>query len=338
MAMGGGDEKASRRKLQEATDLFRKGSDTAKSIQLFKSAIFLKPTAKAYFDLAGALLATRQYTEAIKALQIAEKLGYTPLANVMFRYAYAYANMPEDQGSLPNGAQVRRYMELAIQMGYAHPGQFVQRGLFPDEARNADFEAVYINALSGGAAKDPRGSLWTAFEGQFPETPLPLVIDRPWMLSHKRDAVIDYQYEKFIPEMRTARFSREGGDTYYYIALIHKEQAYIALLYCDAAEMDEDTPDQEPLFTLVTYDPQGKIIDRMPVAGRKDGSSPFLVFSIRPNLQFRVQEYKRVFKNDPDSAGYDSSNITREDAQPPTDFRIVATGKFQRTEAPLAMR
>src|SRR5579872_60586 len=125
MAAAGGDEKAARKKLQEATEMYKKGADTARSIQLFKSAILLQPTAKAYFDLAGALLSTRQYDEGLQALSMAEGLGYTPLANVMFRYAYAYANNPADTGRLPNSYYVEHYMVLAIQMGYAHPRQFL---------------------------------------------------------------------------------------------------------------------------------------------------------------------------------------------------------------------
>jgi hypothetical protein len=229
-------------------------------------------------------------------------------------------------------------MELAVQMGYAHPRQFLQKDLFPGEALNYNFEALLTGVISGGALKDPGKSLWDAFEGQFPEVKLPLVIDHGWIGSLKRDAYIDLQYEKFIPEMRTARFSREGGDTYYYVALIHKEAAYVALLYCDASETDDGTEAEELLFTLVTYNREGGIIDRMPVAGHKDLSSPFLVFSIQPNLQFRVQDYKRLFKNNPDSAGYDSSNILREEPQTPTDFRIGVTGKFERTAPPLALR
>lgn len=338
MAVPNGDEKAARKSLQEALDSYKKGGDTARTIALLKRSIFAKPTAKAYFDLSGALLATRGYGEAIKALAIAEKLGYSPLANVMFRYAYAYANLPEDLDALPNSAHVTRYMELAIQMGYAHPRQFLQKELFPNAARNSDFEAVFTSALSGGAVTDPSRSLWNAFEGQFPEISLPLVIDRSWLGSHKREAYIDIQYEKFIPEMRGAKFSREGGDTYYYVARIHKEPGYEALLYCDASEMGDDSSDEEPLFTLVTYDSQGKIIDRMAVAGRKNLSSPFLVFSMQPSLEFRVQEFKRIYKSDPESAGYDSSNIKGEEPQAPVQFRIAANGKLERMDAPLALR
>jgi len=214
MAAAGGDEKAAQRKLQEATALYKKGSDTAGSIRLFKTAILLKPTAKAYFDLAGALLATRQYSEGLKALEVAEALGYTPLANVMFRDAYAWANMPDEKDATTNADAAVQYMELAIQMGYAHPRQFLSRAMFPNISNSHSFDAVFTSALSGGTTSDPKISLWDGYEGQFPELQLPLVINRTWIQNHKRETIIDLQYERFVPELREARFSREGGNTY----------------------------------------------------------------------------------------------------------------------------
>jgi hypothetical protein len=337
MAAAGGDEKAARKLLQQAVDLYKKGSDTARSIELFKSSIFLQPTATAYFELAGALLSTRQYDEGLQALSMAEGLGYSPMANVMFRYAYAYANKPDDTGSLPNSGYVVRYMELAIQMGYAHPLQFLS-DLFPNAMRKTDYDAVFTNALSGSSVRDPAKPLWDAYEGQFPEIGLPLVIDLPWIQNHKLEAPIDFQYEKFIPDMRDARFSREGGATYYYSALLHKDQAFVALLYGEIDEMVNGDESQVPLYTLVTYDRQGRRIDHMAVAGRKLLSDPLLVFSIQPDLKFRVQGFKDVYQNNPDSVGYDNNQVIRQNPESPEDFQIAANGKFQRADAPLARR
>lgn len=335
MAMDGGDEKAARRKLQEAADLYKKGSDTAKSIQLFKDAILLRPTAKAYFDLAGALLGSRRYPEAINALSIAEKLGYTPMANLMFRYAYAYAHI--DDGQIPgdNSNHAVHYMELAIQMGYAHPQQFLQKDVFPNLAINHRFEHVYSGVISGGTGRDLEKGLWDAYSGQFAELQLPLVIDRKWMRDRVLKDDISFQYEKFIPEMREAKFSRGEGDLYYYVGLIRKTANFVALVYC--AQSDGDVS-ESATFTLVTYDPQGRIINKMLVAGRKDLTANLKVFSIRPNLQFQVQEFKDVYKNAPDTAGYDSSNVSRQDPLQPEDYRISDKGKFERTGAPLALR
>ncbi len=76
----------------------------------------------------------------------------------------------------------------------------------------------------------------------------------------------------------------------------------------------------------------------MAVAGRKDLTQNFMSFLIRPDLSFQVREYKTTFKVNPDSAGYDSSNVAGETPQPPVDYRITATGKFEKTGPALAAR
>ncbi|HZE84979.1 MAG TPA: hypothetical protein VE035_11770 [Puia sp.] len=315
MVMADGDGNAAGKELQEATELYRKGSDTAKSIELFKRSILLRPTAKAYFELAGALLSSRQYKEGLDALTIAEKLGYTPLANLMFRYAYAYANIPDDATATTNSDAAVTYMELAIQMGYAHPLQFLKKDIFPNLSVNRQFDATYTAALSGGAGNDPEKSLWNTYQVQFPEIQLPMVIDNAWINAHKPQAEISYQYERFIPEIRKARFSREGGDTYYYIALIKKDARYVAVLYCTVPE-EVDGPNEVTQFYLISYSREGKIIDKMSVAGRSDLSGESKLFSIQPNLHFQV----------------------REGNEPPQSYQIAGGGKFERTEPPLALR
>jgi len=88
--------------------------------------------------LGSALLDDGRYAESIRALHIAEQLGYSPLANVMFKLSAAYADHHQGD-AIPEGTRVAdslslHYMEVAIQMGFAHPEQFRQRRtLFTDE-------------------------------------------------------------------------------------------------------------------------------------------------------------------------------------------------------------
>jgi tetratricopeptide (TPR) repeat protein len=335
MAASGGDEKEAGRTLQEALNLYKKGSDTAGSIALFKRSIFTKPTAKAYFELAGALLATRQYEEGINALSIAEKLGYTPLANIMFRYAYAYANYDSGEFSMQHLKQATKYVELAIQMGYARPAQFQQRNIFPTLPNYYGFASAYVNALAGGPGIDPEKGLWNSYVSQFPEVPLPFAIDQRWIAEHALGVDISFQYEKFIPEIREAKFSRGGGDSYFGIGLLHKEAEYILLIY---GVEDQTIENAFPAFLLVSYDTRGRIIDRMPVAGRKDLTENFRSFLMRPDLSFQVQEFRTTYAKDPDSVGYDSSNINRQEALQPVDFHVTAAGKFEKMGSPLASR
>ena len=331
MAMSGGDEQAAGKKLQEAVNAYKKGKDTLKSVGLFKEAILLKPTPKGYYELAGALLMTRQYPEAIQALGIAEKLGYTPLANVMFRYAYAHANMD----SMDNGKEEAvRYMELAIQMGYPHPEQFLQKSLFPGINAHQDFEAIFDDALRGGPGlNNNERSLWRAYAAQFPPISLPLTVNKQWLEDHPMADYISWQYERFIPGMRSNQFSREGGDSYYFVAQLRQDAVFTAVLY----RVYND--DGESALFLATYGTKdGTLLEKMAVAGVEEVVNPFKVFTIQRDLKFMVQEFTTIYKEDPETAGYDSSNISGHKSMPPRYYLIGADGKIQPASAPLALR
>src|SRR5258708_14134646 len=74
--MGEGNEKAARKQLLAAIDIYKNVRDAGKSIAIFKRSIRLKPTALAYFELGSALVDGGSDQEAVSALQIAEALDY----------------------------------------------------------------------------------------------------------------------------------------------------------------------------------------------------------------------------------------------------------------------
>ena len=339
MVAGTGDEKAAGKKIQEAVALFKKGSDTAGSVELFKGAVLLAPSARTYFDFAGILIAAHRYDEAINALYIAEKLNYTPLANVMARYALAYSN--RDTGSNERGEKVPsekalHYMEIAIEMGYAHPRDLLQKAMFPNLSGTPDFDATYVAAIGGGPGINSDKGLWESFAGQFPDLSLPFVIDRKWIKEHGHGADISTQYEKYIPEMRNVRFAREESYNYYFVGVVHKDANYIALIYCSI--MDGADGEGSLAYNLVSYDHHGKIIDMLPVAGQEDAAKNFTAFSIQSNLLFQVQEFAVTYKEKPEEAGYGADNISSETPFKPKQYHIGSTGKFESVGAPLATR
>src|ERR1700744_4342569 len=65
MVAGSGDDKEAAKKLYDGVAAIRK--DTLRSIELFKASILARPTAKAYFELAGALVGAHRYSEALQA-------------------------------------------------------------------------------------------------------------------------------------------------------------------------------------------------------------------------------------------------------------------------------
>src|SRR6202012_5366783 len=180
-----GNDNAARKQLLAAVNIYKNVRDASASIPLFKQAIRYKPSAGAYFELGCALLDDGRYQEAAGALHIAEKLGYTPLANVMARLAAAYSLVKDREGHYARyDSLALHYMEVALQMGYAHPEQFRTNDLFAKLKESYGFIERYNNALGGGDSKDPGQMLWESYTSEFETARLPLVINIAWMKDH----------------------------------------------------------------------------------------------------------------------------------------------------------
>ncbi|MBS1660074.1 MAG: hypothetical protein JST68_03385 [Bacteroidetes bacterium] len=333
LALNTGDEKASRKQLATAIDLYKNKKNPMASCPYFRKAILIKPTAQGYYELGSALLDAGVHDEALSALHIAEKLDYKPLANVVYKIAAAYAGKDETEAI--------HYMEVALQMGYANPEKFRTDELFKSIRNKYDFNTTYSAALNGGRnVKDPAAVLWEEFKGQFSPVQLPLVINTAWINSHPMEKGINFEYERFVPEMRNERFAREAGKEYYFFAAIKQDTAYTALCYAGEDEGLEDGNVHPPLFFyLVTYDPKGKIIDKLHVAGQEQLSYFVKVFTLQPNYTFEIREFKNIYQKDPEQAGYGADNpIVKTEEQLVSHYRIAANGKFEKTDAPLAMR
>lgn len=339
-----GNEEAAKKKFMAAIDIYKNVKDPAKSIDLFKSSIRLHPSAKAYFELGSALLDDGRYDESINALHIAEQLEYSPLANVMYKLVAGYSHRKNPGDSIPSSTDdslALHYMEVAIQMGYAHPEQFHDMGLFSHLKNLHEFTSLYNNARSGngGSKNNPDKMLWESFKAEFHSVELPLTINTVWIQNHKLENSIGYDYEKFVPEMRDAKFSREVEDEYYYFATIKKDTGYTTLLYAGKNNFLTDANQNSPVFFLLsTYDKNGKIIDKMRVAGQRNFTEVFKVFRLQPNYTFEIRDYKNIFKNDPEQVGYDSNYVVKSEPLGIATYRIGSDGKFEKTDVPLAMR
>jgi len=336
-----GDEKAARKQFLAAMDLYKNKKDISGSIGIFKKSILLKPSAQAYYELGGALMDQGNFDEAIYALQTAEKMQYKPLANVLFRLSAAFANSKERfDADYKKDSAAQHYMEIALQMGYSHPEEFLRNAWFADLMNRSYMTRVYKQALAAGSnINDPEQSLWQEFRNEFTSTQLPLTINDAWISQHHLEKSINFDYERFVPEMRTEKFSREVSKQYYYYAVLKADTVYTALLYAGRQlSLESEVHEGPTFFYLVTYDPHGKIIDKLAVAGQQAFTDPVKVFTMQPNFEFEVRDFKNIYKNDPDSVGYDSNAIIRTDPVGVANYRIASTGKFEKTNAPLALR
>jgi hypothetical protein len=341
LAAGSGDDKAARKQLLAAVNAYKNEKDPAKSVDLFKKSIYLKPSAEAYYGLGSALLDLGRCNEALYALHIAEKLEYKPLANVMFKLSAAYANVKDMfEYDYQKDSAAMHYMELALQMGYGHPEEFVNNPWFEEAKGRFNWPALYKTALNASInSKDPELSLWEEYSNEFQPVQLPLTINAVWINEHPLEKDIAFDYEKFVPEMRTAKFSREVDKQYYYFAIVKKDTGYTTLLYGGKHTSLESEKVHAPVFFfLVSYDRKGKILDKLEVAGQQEFTSVFKVFTLQPNYTFEVSDFKNVYRDNPEEVGYDSNVIVRTDPGAVNHYRIGAGGRFEKTDAPLALR
>ena len=300
-------------------------------------------TAIAYYRLGDSLLEKGYCDTAIKACQIAEKLNFQPRAELMYKLCAGYAGKTQytDDPDYDLRRASAHYAELAIQMGYSHPENFRNDRRFAELKEHGYFIQSYTEALSGtGKAASPEKTLWESFVNEFSAVRLPLTIDQGWISSHPIEHQVAYVHEPFVPEMRTTKFTRGSEYLYYYVGMVKKAPEYTALLYAGKSlELMRDADDtRATFFFLVTYDGSGRIIDKMMVAGHRDLTDPVRALSLQPDMSFAVKSSRNIYARDPGQVGYENNPVVRSEPAGEANYRIAASGKFEKLQPALALR
>jgi hypothetical protein len=297
------------------------------------------PEAEAGFTKGNALLKAQQFPEAVKALQEAERLHYTPLTEVLVRLSEAYAGcMRADTDYVVHNMHdslALHYMEAALQMGYPQPERFLRDPAFLPLRGSYWFHETYASVMGGRS--EPGAAHWKEFRDGFPQTALPLVLDTLTQASISTTGAIAPDFEDYIPAIRTRRFSRMMDETFFYIAKVREDPSYIAVIYGDAMEGEPVPYEQDIAFPktllavcsntvyyLATYTPSGKAIDKMAVAGHQGWDDPLKIFTISTNMDFSVADdhfRMRTVKGNFQIAGSRVDNVRY--------YRINAEGKFE---------
>jgi len=333
-----GTQAAAKKKFLEAIDLIKNKKQIAQSIEAFKASLYISPSEKTYFELGSALTENKNYEEALKALDIAEQMDYSPLANILYKKSVVYASMGgtavcSDGYTRLNDSLAMHYMQVALQTGYSKPSDFLRDKAFDSIRYNADwyFKNIYQNAMSGN--KDPEKLAWDNFKGEFKDLDLPLTINTVWIYQQTYENAIGYDYEKFVPEMRTGKFSREVENEYFYVGNVKEDSAFTALLYAGKNMWLTDGRGYAPVyFYMVTYSPQGKIVDKMLVGGQKNFTDNFRNLMVKPNLTMEIKEFKNVYEKDPSKDGYENNKVTKSELVTTSFYRINAKGKFEKAD------
>lgn len=301
-------------------DYFRNKGELPEAISLFKASIFKLPTAKSYYELGNAWMELKDYPNALMAYSTAEKLGYEPFSKLLYNLSCVYAQLDE----LTLAA---RYLEYAIQAGYAN-FDHIHKDKDLERLRNTYFfEEHYQRALGG--VSNHENIFWLQFKQRFPKAKLPMELKQQVHESFFEGLnYIGYDYEKFVPEMRNDKFSREVSKGYYYYAQVAETENYSALIYI---EKDEFLEGYAPLcYKLVCYSPTGKIIDKRLIGGRTKFSEPVLVARIESTGKIVVTNLEVEYEKNPEEVGYYENPVKSSREIGKVVYQISEAGKITR--------
>jgi hypothetical protein len=81
-------------------------------------------------------------------------------------------------------------------------------------------------------------------------------------------------------------------------------------------------------YILASFNPKGKLIDKMVVGGAKTFDETYKVFTAKGSRQFQVEEYKNTYEKSTDENGYENNKIVSRQLVTTKQFAVDATGKF----------
>lgn len=322
----GQDNKANALFMQ-AIDAYRNKKDIATAQGLFFKSILQHPTAKAYYELGNAYLDVKDYAKALSAYHIGEQLGFEPLSKLLYNMACAHSLSQQPDSAVA-------YLEYAMEAGYTNADQILKDPDLATARQSEHFQTVYQTAMSG--TKDPETVAWQSFKRGFIPASFPLVLNKETEKELNNDRYISYDFEKFVPEMKGERFSREVGKEFYYLAKVDDRPAFTTVVYAvRQSMMGENAP---IAFMMVSFSPKGKLIDKMVAGGQMEPQDLYRVATVQQSGQMEIREYKQVYEKDPAENGYSENKLLSSDLQQTRHYRIGNDGHFEQDHQMVGMR
>ncbi|WP_346316057.1 hypothetical protein [Chitinophaga sp. YIM B06452] len=311
----------------QAIETFRNKKDAAASLKHFKASILLAPQAKTYYEFGNALLDVKQYKSAIAAYNIAEALGYKPLSKLFYNTACAYSL--ED-----NEDSAYHYLVAAIEFGYTNTKQiFEDNDLKTLRETSYNFAGRIQQALSG--AGDPERLSWNIFARQFQPIEFPTELNEKYAEKIELQD-IPYDFERFIPEMRDNKFSRETGMEFYYVGKVKDDANFKTLCYAVRNVMlDHAAP---PYYFAVSFNNEGKLIEKLLIGGRLLMDDVFREATFRENGEIEVKKFAVRYEKDPADAGFENNALAEKNQVGVEVYAINEEGRFVTKSMPLAVK
>jgi hypothetical protein len=319
--------------VQESNSLFLRGVDVYRNANKLDSAVFYftesilkEPSAKAYFELGNVNMDRKNFDEALSAYNMAEQLGYQPFSKILYNKACIYSLQEERDLSA-------KYLEYALQAGYTNIDH-IQTDSDLENLR--EWDGLFRTAVDRGlrGVSNAENLFWLQFTKLFPALGTP--IELKLQLTEEEFQALDfisYDFEKYISEMRDAKFSRDVSSSYYYYAKAYETDIFVALVYIVKDEWLG--PDAPLKYKMATFTHEGNLIDKKIIAGSEnsDLDGVFLQSTLNKDLTISGKLVQPKYEKDPDEHGFYDNKVLSYKTVGSQDFRISKTGKISEEEA-----
>lgn len=307
---------SSKQLFLKAIDRLKNSNKADEAIALFQQSLSFYPTANAYYELGNAYLQQKDYTAALQSYDLAEGMDYKPLGNVFFKQASCFAEMDSTD-------KMYSYITYAVQNGFVDKQKIVSDVHFANFKNDYQLLTTYNEAMSGNG--DPDEVLWQGYSNDFRQASFPFSVDTGTLRKLGEPQIISYDYEKYVPEMRDNKFSRDVGSEYFYVAKVMQTELCHVVLYGCRSYETEGSP---VYYILASFSPKGKLLDKMVVGGAKTFDENYKVFTAKSDRQFQIEEYKNTYEKSTDENGFENNKIVSRQLVGTKQFMIDAAGKF----------
>ncbi|XOV69091.1 MAG: tetratricopeptide repeat protein [Fluviicola sp.] len=314
--------------VKESNTLFLRGVDSYRNnnkldsaVVYFTNSIIKEPSAKAYFELGNVHMDQKKYDDALNAYKMAEQLGYQPFSKILYNKACIYSLQKNTDLSA-------QYLEYALQAGYTNIAHMQSDSDLENLRSNKyTFQRAVDKGLRG--VSNAENLFWLQFTKLFPALGKPIKL-KMQLTQEESQALeyISYDYEKYISEMRDAKFARDVTSSYLYYANAYETDKFVALVYI---VKDEWMGDAAPLrYKMATFTHEGKLIDKKIIAGSADSDldGVFLQSTLNKDLTISGELVQPKYQKDPDEHGYYDNKILSYKKVGTQNFRITKAGKI----------
>jgi hypothetical protein len=303
----------------KGVDLLKNGKKAEAAIDAFLQSLRIYPSANTFYELGNAYLQTKSWQQALRSFELAESMDFAPLGSVLFKQASCYAEMDSSE-------KMYDYVKYAVQTGFVDKNKILNNPHFARYRQNGYLLTVYNEAMSGNG--DPEEILWHGYTQDFKQAAFPYKIDSGFFRKMGEPQIISYDYEKFVPEMRDNKFSRDVGSEYFYVARIMQTELCSVVLYGCRSYEYIGAP---VYYILASFNSKGKLADKMIVGGAKNFDDNYKEFTAQNNNRFQITEYKNTYEKSTDENGYEDNRIIGRSLVATHQYAIDAAGKFVTT-------